>query len=125
MQVIADTSFLMIPGMFGVDIVGEVDKLLSCTYRFLIPSPVILELERISEHGKPKERTAARLGLLLAKQGTIVKAEGGADDSIMKLAVAKKCLVGTLDAALRKKLRVQRVNVIYLRGKSHLALTGQ
>ncbi len=125
MQVIADTSFLMIPGMFGVDIVSETDRLLSCPHRFLIPSPVILELKRISEHGKPKERTAARLGLLLAKRGTVVKAEGGADESIVELAVARKCLVGTLDADLRKKLRVRGINVIYLSGKSHLALNGQ
>ncbi|MFH1821488.1 MAG: PIN domain-containing protein [Methanobacteriota archaeon] len=125
MQVIADTSFLMIPGMFGVDIIGETDRLLESSYEFLIPSSVLQELEKISERGKPKERVAARLGLLLVKRGSVVVVEGTADESIVKLAAAKKCLVGTSDSALRKKLRLRGVNVIYLSGKSHLALNGQ
>ena len=124
MQVIADTSFLMIPGMFGVDIAGELDRLLGRPYTFLIPRPVVLELERISERGKPKERTAAKLGLRLAKRGSVVEIEGEADESIVELAVAKKCLVGTSDAALRKKLRVRGISVIYLSGKSHLSVNG-
>ncbi len=125
MQVIADTSFLMIPGMFGVDIIGEMDRLLGCPYELLILSPVLVELERISEKGKPKERTAAKLGLRLAKRGTVLEAEGVADDAIFELAAAKKFMVGTSDAALRKKLRRRSVNVIYLSSKSHLALNGQ
>ncbi len=125
MQVIADTSFLMIPGMFGVDIIGEMDRLLGGPFEILALSPVIAELERLSEKGKPKERTAAKLGLRLAKRGTALRAEGEADDAIFGLAVAKKSLVGTTDLALRKKLRRHGINVIYLSGKSHLALNGQ
>ena len=125
MQVIADTSFLMIPGMFGVDIIGELDRVLGCSCELLIPSPVISELKRISKQGKPRERTAARLGLILAKRGSVVSILGEADESILKLAVEKKCLVGTSDLVLRKKLRACGINVIYLSGKSHLALSGQ
>jgi len=124
LHVIADTSFLMIPGMFNVDVVGELDRLLGRPYKLLIPSPVIVELERLSEHGKPKERTAAKLALRLAKGGSVVETEGEADESIVKLAIEKKCFVGTSDAALRKKLRVRGINVIYLRGKYHLAVNG-
>jgi len=125
LQVIADTSFLMIPGMFGVDIIGEMDRLLGCPFELLILNPVLSELKRLSEKGTPKERTAAKLGLRLAKRGPILKAGGGADDSIFELAAARKYLVGTTDAALRKKLRIAGVGVIYLSSKSHLALNGQ
>ncbi len=125
MQVIADTSFLMIPGMFGVDIIGEMGRLLGQPFELLILSPVLAELKRLSEKGAPKERTAAKLGQRLAKSGSFLKAEGAADDSIFAFAVARKCLVGTTDAALRKKLRGSGVSVIYLSSKSHLALNGQ
>ncbi|MGC8816974.1 MAG: PIN domain-containing protein [Candidatus Hadarchaeum sp.] len=125
LPVIADTSFLMIPGMFRVDLFGELDRLLDGSYELLVPSPVVKELERISEQGKPKERTAAKLGLSLVKRGSVVNVEGEADESIVKLAVERKCLVGTSDFNLRKRLRASRIGVIYLRGKSHLALNGQ
>lgn len=124
MQVIADTSFLMIPGMFGVDIVGELERVLERPHKLVIPSPVAAELKRISERGKPKERVAAKLGLLLVKRGSVVRAKGGADEVILELAT-KKCVVGTTDAALRKELRRRGIPVIYLRQKSHLAIDGQ
>jgi rRNA-processing protein FCF1 len=111
--------------MFGVDIIGEMGRLLGCSHDFLIPGPVLLELKRLSERGTPKERMAAKLGLRLAKRGSVLKSEGGADDAIFGFAVAKKCMVGTTDAALRKKLRRSGISVIYLSSKSHLALNGQ
>ncbi|MBC7218736.1 MAG: nucleotide-binding protein [Hadesarchaea archaeon] len=124
LKIVADTSFLMIPGMFGIDVFGELDRLLECSYELLVPSPVVSELERISKQGKPKERMAAKLGLSLIKQGSVVEVEGEADESIIKLASEMNCMVGTSDFVLRKKLRSRGIGVIYLRGKSHLALNG-
>ncbi|MDI6814386.1 MAG: hypothetical protein QMD10_12775 [Desulfitobacteriaceae bacterium] len=124
MQIIADTNFLMIPGMFGVDVVSELEKLLDRRYKLVILSPVMRELEQISEKGKPKERVAARIGLMLVKRGSVIKAKGGADESILNLATNKQCAVGTTDAALRKELRRRGIPVIYLRQKSHLAVDG-
>ncbi|MEM3421089.1 MAG: hypothetical protein QXT02_02535 [Candidatus Hadarchaeum sp.] len=122
LQVIADTSFLMIPGMFGIDVFRELDRLLDRSYELLVPSPVVSELERISRQGKPKERLAAKLGLTLIKRGSVIDVGGEADESIVKLATERKCMVGTSDLDLRKKLRSRGIDVIYLRGKSHLAL---
>lgn len=124
MQVIADTSFLMIPGMFGIDVVSELERLLDRRCKLVIPSPVMGELKRISQRGKPKEQVAARVGLLLAKRGALVKAKGGADESVLKLATDKRGVVGTTDAALRRELRRHGVPVIYLRQRSHLAVDG-
>ncbi len=124
MQLIADTSFLMIPGMFGVDIVSELERLLECRYELIVPEPVVQELKRISEYGKPKERAAAGLGLRLVKRGSVIKVGGEADESILKLSAQKRCAVGTTDVALRRRLRKLRVMVIYLRQRSHLAMVG-
>ncbi len=124
MRVIADTSFLMIPGLFGVDVAGELDRLLEQPYELAIISPVLQELRRISEQGKPKERTAAKIGLILAKRGKVITAKGAADEAILGLALKGRSTVGTIDAALRKELRRLGVPVIYLRQKSHLAIDG-
>ncbi|MGQ9788066.1 MAG: type II toxin-antitoxin system VapC family toxin [Candidatus Hadarchaeaceae archaeon] len=124
LQIIADTSFLMIPGMFGIDIFGELDRLVEGPYEILIPSPVVSELERISLRGKTKERAAAKLGLALVKRGSVIKVEGEADDSIIKLATGANRMVGTSDLVLRKRLRSRGIGAIYLRDRSHLALNG-
>jgi len=125
LQVIADTSFLMIPGLYGVDVVRELDRLLEQHYELSVPSPVLRELGRISEQGEPKERVAAKIGLILAKRGKVIKVSGPADEVILNLALKGRCGVGTTDADLRKELRRRGVPVIYLRQKSHLAIDGQ
>lgn len=127
MKVIADTSFLMIPGTFGVDIISELNRLLERRYKLLIPSPVLKELEYLARRGTPSERSSARLGMVLAEQGEIV--EGGeedADEAILKLAQkegAKGCVVGTNDRVLQKKLEKVGIPVARLRHRSYLMLS--
>jgi hypothetical protein len=114
----------MVPGLFGVDVVGELDRLLEQPHELAIPNPVLRELKRISEQGKPKERTAAKIGLILAKRGKVIRVKGAADEAILNLALKRRYAVGTTDVALRKELRRRGVPVIYLRQKSHLAVDG-
>jgi hypothetical protein len=123
-RVIADTSFLMVPGMFGVDILAETERLLDNEPRFLVPTPVLEELERLSAGGKPRERAAAGIALRIVESGERVEADAPADQAILKLAGEMKCPVGTTDAGLRRELRRRGLPVIYLRGKSHLAIDG-
>jgi rRNA-processing protein FCF1 len=124
LKVIADTSFLMIPGLFGVEIIGELDRLLDKRYNLVIPGPVIDELEELVSRGRPIERSAARLGLSLAARGKKVEIEGPADEAIINLA-RENFVVATTDSALRKEIRRRSFPVIYLREKSHLAVDGQ
>jgi rRNA-processing protein FCF1 len=124
LQVIADTSFLMIPGLFGVDVVVELDRLLEKNYNLIIPTPVVDELKELVSRGRPKERSAARLGLSLTARGKKVETEGPADDAIVNLA-KENFVVATTDSALRREVRRRRVPVIYLREKSHLAVDGR
>jgi hypothetical protein len=123
-KVIADTSFLMIPGMFGVDILSETERVLEDKPELVVPTPVLGELKRLSVEGKPRERAAANVGIKIAESGERVRVDPPADRAILTLAVGMKCHVGTTDATLRKELRHRGIPVIYLRGKSHLAIDG-
>lgn len=124
-KVIVDTSFLMVPGIFKVDVLSEMERLFEAKPKILVPTPVIRELERISEEGNPRERSAARVAMELARRGEEIDAEAPADLAIQKLAEELNCAVGTTDAALKKKLRQRGLPVIFLRGKSHLAVDGK
>lgn len=125
LQVIVDTSFLMIPGLFGVDVMGELDRLLDRRYKLVIPQPVARELKQLAAKGKPDERSAARVGLALLSRGEVIKSDGQADAEIVRLSGRGDCAVGTTDAALRRELRRRGVPVIYLRQGSHLAIDGK
>jgi rRNA-processing protein FCF1 len=115
----------MIPGLFGVDIISELDRLLERHYELIIPAPVKKELEKLATDGGPEERSAARLGLTVAARGKVVACADQADEAILRLADKGGYAVGTTDAALRRELRRRGVPVIYLRGKSRLEISGQ
>lgn len=122
-EVVADTSFLMIPGMYGVDVIGELRRITEGRFVLLVPSAVVRELERIAERKTPKERAAARIAMkIVEKFGKVVEAEGRADDVILRLAEGRA--VGTGDRELRRKLRKMGVPTIFLRQRTHLEVEG-
>ncbi|MEM1823509.1 MAG: hypothetical protein QXX33_05220, partial [Candidatus Hadarchaeales archaeon] len=84
---------------------------------------VVGELERIAEKKSAKERAAARIALEIVKKwGKVIKADGPADEVIIKLAA--KRAVGTGDRELRKKLRRMGIPTIFLRQRNHLEVEG-
>lgn len=121
--VITDTNFLMVPGLFGVDIFSELDRVLDRKYRLIVPEPVVEELNQLARR-KSDERSAARIALSLIQRGQVIKTRPPADDAILELAKGKGRVVGTNDVRLRRELRSRGVPVIYLRQKSHLAING-
>lgn len=82
----------------------------------------------MAKKGSPKMRKQSSLALQLAQKCRIVQVKRGADethdDVIVRIAQKLKCHVATNDRALRKKLRVGGIPVIFLRGKTRLALEG-
>lgn len=124
LSVVVDTNFLMIPGLFGVDIFSELDRVLDRKFKLIIPEPVVKELNRLAR-GASAERSAAKIALALVRRGRVVKTDAPADDAILELAEGESTVVGTNDARLRKELRARGVPVIYLRQKSHLAVNGR
>ena len=125
LQVILDTNFLMLPGIFGLDIFSELDRVLEQRYKLVVPSPVAEELKKIAAAGSPKDRSAARLALGMLPRAETVESSLPADDAIMELTQRGECAVGTNDAELRRRLKDSEIPVIYLRQKSHLAINGR
>ena len=119
-EVIIDTNGLMIPGQFGIDIFMELKRLGFDSY--IVPRASIRELEKISMHGRGRDRTAAKIALSLLDRCTIVEMEGFADDVIMELATSKEDTVLTSDVELKKRLCSKGVSIVQLRERTHLSL---
>lgn len=123
-RVILDTNLLMTPELHGVDIFSELDRLLVVDYELIVPSAVIDELESLTSKGTASERSAAGVALELASRAKRIETKNNADGEILRLAQEGKYIVGTNDEVLRRKLRGKGIPVIYLRQKSHLAISG-
>ncbi|UCE29782.1 MAG: hypothetical protein JSV85_03465 [Candidatus Bathyarchaeota archaeon] len=127
-KVILDSSFLFIPSQFRVDIFKELARILSRGFDPVLLSPTRTELLRMAEKGSPKMRQQALLALELAEGCLIINVEQSPeethDDVIVRVAEDWKCPVATNDKELRKRLRIIRMPVIYLRQKSHLEVEG-
>lgn len=124
-QVILDANFLMTPGLYGVDIFSELDRLLDVNYELIIPSAVIRELKYLASKGTASESSAARIALELSSRADIIETCECADEEILRLAKKEEgYIVCTNDKDLRDKLRANKVPVIYLRQRSYLALVG-
>jgi rRNA-processing protein FCF1 len=122
-EVLADTSFLMVPGMYGIDIISELERVIGSKFVLVVPSAVIAELERIARRSSGREGAAARIGLEIARRwGRVVEREGGADSVILEMARGR--IVGTGDMELKGRLRRMGVPVIFLRGRDHLEVEG-
>lgn len=125
LQVILDTNFLMIPGLYGVDIFSELDRILDRKHEILVPEVVIGELEHLEEEGDSSERRAASLALDLASRTEEIPSQGPADEEIIRLARGDdRVVVGTNDSDLKKRVRNEGIPVIFLRQKSHLDISG-
>ncbi|MEM2874659.1 MAG: hypothetical protein QW567_01340 [Candidatus Hadarchaeales archaeon] len=124
MKIVVDTSFIMAQGLYGVDLVGELERVVEGKFELIVPSRVIEELKNLAEKGSPRERAAARIGLDLISGARVVEATGSTDEAIFRMAVENGWAVGTNDRNLRMRLRRGGITVIYLRGLSHLEMSG-
>ena len=114
--VILDSNALFIPFKFGVDLEKELSRLLgSC--RIVVPSSVIKELKNLADHD-------AKAPLALAQRYETIQNEGNGDDAILKMAKKMNGIVVTNDKDLKKRLRGEKLPVIYLRGKNRLEMVG-
>ncbi len=117
---IIDTNGLMIPGQFGIDIFMELKRLGFDSY--IVPRASVRELEKISTHGRGRDRTAAKIALSLMERCTLIEKDGFADDVIMDMAASTGYAVLTNDIILKKRLCSKGVTIIQLREKTHLSL---
>jgi hypothetical protein len=113
---------LLAPFQFGVDIFRELDRILEARYKAYTLEGVIKELEGLSRKKGPKGKQA-KAALSIAKDLSILTAEGSVDDALLKLA-SERTIICTNDKVLKEKIRKKGLPVIYLRQKKYLTLEG-
>ncbi|ASJ03913.1 PIN domain-containing protein [Thermococcus barossii] len=127
--VIPDTNFLLVPGQFGVDIIGELNRVLDVRFRIAVPNVVLQELEVIERKSRGKDLMAIRMAKKLAERFETLDigrfGERPIDDQIFEFAVKnERVVVCTNDKGLKRRLREMGIPVIYLRSKKILELEG-
>lgn len=116
MQVLCDTSFLMVLVSKPIKRVGKIEAQFD-RLDFLVPDIVVGELERLAQKAGPKRSTLAKtaLELSMAKFRTVAVAPAQhVDDSIIEYAVKNKCAVATIDTNLRRRLIASELLVLTL-----------
>ena len=118
----------MMSAQFHVDVVGELEQILpSC--KLLVPSAVLIELNRIKNRSKGKNRIAASIALKIASSDPLevldMELEEGesVDDALLRLS-GKSRVLCTNDRELRRKAREMDINVVYLRQRRYLDVDG-
>jgi rRNA-processing protein FCF1 len=119
-RVVLDTNFIMVPFQFGVDIASELDRTLGFKYELCTTDSVMRELMLLSRE-KGRDGRAAKASFELAKNLTIIPAEGSADDALLALA-SKDTIICTNDKVLKEKIKRKGAPLIYLRQKKYLQL---
>lgn len=127
--VIPDTNFLLVPGQFGVDIIGELNRVLDVRFRIAVPNAVLQELEVIERKSRGKDLMAIRMAKKLVERFEVVEigrfGERPIDDQIFDFAVKnERVIVCTNDKGLKRRLREKGIPVVYLRSKKILELEG-
>jgi rRNA-processing protein FCF1 len=128
LKVILDANFLFIPSQFNVDIFEELENLLNQRFEPILLSSTQEELEGLAKSESPKTQKQALLALKLAEKCRYAIVKKGLnetyDDVILRVASEWNYLVATNDIELKKRLRVRKIPVIFLRQKRHLAMDG-
>jgi len=124
-KIITDTNFLLMPFECGVDLAGELQRIVHGPLILQIPSVVFAELRMLA--GKTgKNAAAARFFVQNLEKFRSrfaveeVESSGSADEWILKYAQKNSIIVATNDIPLRKRLLALGVPVIAMKGKSKL-----
>lgn len=116
MQVLCDTSFLMVLVEKPIKHVDRIEHEFG-RLDFIVPDIVVDELKRLAEKAGPKRAMMAKTAIEIVnakfKEVRVPKA-AHVDDSIVEYATEKKCAVATIDTNLRRRLITNQVLVLTL-----------
>jgi rRNA-processing protein FCF1 len=119
LKVVIDTSALMVPAEWGLDIFMELSVL---GYdECFVPSAVKDELDRL-EAAKKVDRVKILLARAMMEKCKLEEAPGPADDAVLSLSKRLGAAAFTNDAALRTRLKRDGVRTVFLRGRQKLAV---
>jgi rRNA-processing protein FCF1 len=122
-EVVMDTNFLLLPFQFRIDVFTELDYVLDEPYLIVISEKVIAELKGLSKKiGKTGSAARFALKLVEAKKPymKIIKTNTPVDDWLFEYAREHKAIACTNDAALKRKLRAEKLKIVGLRGRTKL-----
>ncbi len=116
-----DANFLMLPAQMGVDIFGELERLIEEPHELVTSKGVLDELARIAM-GMSEDAPCAKVALKIVdgKKVGIAESSEQVDEWLVREAEKGGAVVCTNDIALIKRLRRKKVKVIRVLGKSHL-----
>jgi uncharacterized protein len=116
MQVLCDTSFLMVLVAKPLKQVNRVESQLG-RIDIIVPDIVIDELDRLEKKAGPKRSMTAKTAAELCRTRFAIVSlpkRASVDDAIIDYAVKNKCAVATIDVNLRKRLISNDVLVLTL-----------
>jgi|SRR3972149_3842260 len=130
-EILLDTNFLLLPGEYRVDIFAEIRRIITGPYELIILDRTIDELNALALTGKPRQKPATKIALLLVKKHKVRVIETGRTihvDKLIKDYAAKLprggLIIATQDAQLKKALAKQHIPLIVMRKKQYLVLQG-
>jgi len=128
-KIILDTNFFFVPFDFNVNIFREFDRIIQTSYEVVTFPAIIDELKNLEKkRSSIKWKKRIQLAMKIVEKCKVIKkipdTEEKIDVFILRIAKENNWIVATNDKELKKKLRQNRINVIYLRQKSHLVLEG-
>ena len=127
--VIIDSSIIIDSLVCKVDLILEIDRVLSKAFTPAILSGTISEIENILRRSAgEKRRKQLTMALESAKRFNKLDydplGDEEMDDVILRVAIDLRAIVATDDGTLRKRLAKAGTPVLFLRGKSHIEASG-
>lgn len=137
--VVIDSNFILLPYQFKVDYFSQIRFMLEGPLRFIIFQQILNELES-KKNREPKSINFSRFlksGLLYLESNKskydisilkdIKKENENTDDFLLRKLIDLKnqgisVYLATNDSELRKKVKIQHINTIFLRQKKYLSI---
>ena len=137
--VVIDSNFILLPYQFKVDYFSQIRFMLEGPLRFIIFQQILNELES-KKNREPKSINFSRFlksGLLYLESNKskydisilkdIKKENENTDDFLLRKLIDLKnqgisVYLATNDSELRKKVKMQHINTIFLRQKKYLSI---
>ena len=121
--VILDTNALMLPGRFRVDVFSQLEQLMEEPFKLAYIDKTEAELKKIIKTGSTKDKTSAKLAVILLKQKSLKSMSSfgreSVDVAITRLSNPNTAVV-TLDKELKKRVKEKKAQIITLKQKKYL-----
>ncbi|MHA1230565.1 MAG: type II toxin-antitoxin system VapC family toxin [Candidatus Helarchaeota archaeon] len=125
LYILLDTNFLIVPFQFRINLKSKFDELIDREYKLVLLQEIYDELLRINKkaRGKSKQEIQAAITYYRnhEKVSLLKRNENEPmDEFIIRVAKKYNMIVATNDRSLKRRLKNQGINFIYLRQGSYL-----